>query len=60
MSDISDMGADFFKLSPDLLAAAVWREAGKVYPDIDSQREFVNGYITARRQRDEYRREQDR
>jgi len=57
MSEASDKGSDLFGSDPELLVAAVWREAAKIYPDRDTQMEFVNAYISARRRRDEYRRE---
>jgi hypothetical protein len=55
--DAKEQGAALFEQEPELLAPAVWREAAKHYPEIDTQREFVNAYISARRRRDEYQRE---
>lgn len=55
--DAKEQGAALFEAQPELLAPAVWREATKHFPDIDTQREFVNAYIAARLRRDEYRRE---
>jgi len=55
--DAKEQGAELFTREPELLAPAVWREASKHFPDIDTQREFVNAYISARRRRDEHRRE---
>ena len=55
--DAKEQGAALFEAQPELLAAAVWREAAKHYSDIDTQREFVNAYIAARLRRDEYHRE---
>lgn len=55
--DAKEQGAALFEAAPELLAAAVWREAAKHFPDIDTQREFVNAYISARRRYDEFRQE---
>ena len=57
MVNASDEGWALFRAQPELLAAAVWREAAKHYPDIHTQREFVNAYIEARRKADERRRD---
>ena len=57
MTDAEEQGAVFFVDEPELLVAAVWHVAAKRYPELDNQREFVNGYITARRHRDEYQQE---
>jgi len=55
--DAKEQGFALFEQDPELLAPAVWREASKHYPDIDTQREFVNAYISARLRRDEQVRE---
>ena len=56
--DAKEQGYALFEQQPELLAAAVWQHASKHFPDIDTQREFVNAYISARLRRDEHRREQ--
>lgn len=56
--DAKEQGYALFEKDPELLAPAVWREAAKHYQNIDTQREFVNAYISARLRRDEHRREQ--
>ena len=54
MTDAEEAGAEFFESEPELLVAAVWHVAAKRYADdLDTQRQFVNGYVTARRHRDE-------
>jgi hypothetical protein len=58
MINYRDAGFDLFKEEPELMVAAVWQRAAKLTEDRDQQREFVNAYIDARRQRDEYRRDQ--
>ena len=57
MANAEDEGWALFRAQPELLVAAVWHEAAKHYPSIDDQREFVNGYINARRRADEKRKE---
>lgn len=57
MSNAEDEGWTLFKEQPELLVAAVWHVAAKHYQDRYDQMEFVNGYINARRQQDEHRRE---
>lgn len=57
MTEAEEKGMEFFETEPELLVAAVWHVAAKQYPELDIQREFVNGYITARRRRDEYQQE---
>jgi len=57
--DAKEQGYALFEQQPELLAAAVWREATKHFSDIDTQREFVNAYIAARLRRDEHRREKN-
>ena len=53
-----DEGAELFETEQELLAAEVWRRAAKLYPDhLDTQRDFVNGYITRRLRRDEFHQE---
>ena len=53
-----DEGAELFDAEQELLAAEVWRRAAKIYPDhLDTQRDFVNGYITRRLRRDEFMQE---
>ena len=59
MSDAADQGHALFEREPELLVAAVWHVAAKHYPDRETQMEFVNAYITARRRRDEYRKEKE-
>lgn len=53
MTEAEEQGMEFFKTEPELLVAAVWHVAAKRFEPLDSQREFVNGYITARRRWDE-------
>ena len=57
--DAKEQGAALFENEPELLVAAVWHVAAKHYSDRDTQMEFVNAYITARRHHDEYRREKE-
>ena len=52
-----DEGAQLFEDEPELLAAAVWRKASQLYQSLDTQRDFVNGYITRRLRRDEFMQE---
>lgn len=46
-------GELLFKDEPELLVAEVWHRAAKLYQSRESQTEFVNGYINARRRYDE-------
>ena len=52
-----DEGAELFEAEQELLAAEVWRRAAKLYQNLDTQRDFVNGYITRRLRRDEFMQE---
>ena len=52
-------GELLFKDEPELLVAEVWHRAAKLYQSRDSQMEFVNGYINARRRSDERRTEKN-
>lgn len=57
MADAESEGWALFRAQPELLLAAVWHVAAKHFPDRYDQIEFVNGYVNARRQYDEKRRE---
>ena len=59
MSDVVDQAVALFEREPELLVAAVWHVAAKHYQDRETQMDFVNAYITARKRRDEYRREKE-
>src|SRR5262245_4225691 len=53
-----ELGFNLYGKEPGLLGVAVWRRADKTCPSQEEQFNFVSGYGTARRQRDDYEREQ--
>jgi hypothetical protein len=55
--DYFDLGYNFFKTDPDMPMTVVWWHAGKLSERKEDQYNFVSGYSTARRQRDDYERE---
>lgn len=55
MSKTYDDGVAYCASQPDLMVAAVWQEARMHYQNLVEQTEFVNGYISERRRRDERR-----
>jgi hypothetical protein len=52
-----ELGRTYFKKDPEALLAHVCRMASALSPDKDIIFAYVDGYISARRQRDEYRKE---
>jgi hypothetical protein len=55
VSDAYDQGYDLFRREPDLLLATVWNRAVALHRDTDYQHEFVDGYRSARRHFDGFR-----
>jgi hypothetical protein len=56
--DWYELGYNLFKAEPELLGAAVWRRATALSERQEDQFNFVSGYSTARRQHDDYEREE--
>jgi hypothetical protein len=54
-----ELGHALFKRAPELMLVEVWWRADKMSRRIEDQHNFISGYQTARRQNDEYRREQN-
>jgi hypothetical protein len=55
--DWYQVGFNLFKAEPELLGAAVWRRATALSERMEDQFNFVSGYSSARRQRDDFERE---
>jgi hypothetical protein len=55
--DYWELGFQLYSREPDLILADVWWRAGKLSAKQEDQFNFVFGYSTARRQRDDYDRE---
>lgn len=55
-----DWGSDYFREHPDLLLIAVARHAATLFAVKQHQIAFLQGYSTARMQREEFRMESDR
>jgi len=55
--DCWELGFDLFSKEPELLGAAVWWRAQELNLKPEEAYNFVSGYGTARRQRDDYERE---
>jgi hypothetical protein len=55
--DYWELGFDLYKAEPDLILAKVWWRAGELSQRQEDQFNFVFGYSTARRQKDEHKNE---
>jgi hypothetical protein len=55
--DYWELGFNLFSKEPELLGAAVWWRAHDLNLQAEDAYNFVFGYSTARRQRDDYQRE---
>lgn len=49
-----EAGREYFKTEPEAMLAAVYRYANSIYDNIHEYVAFAEGYIAARKQRDEY------
>lgn len=49
-----EAGREYFKTEPEAILAAVYRYASSIYDNINEYMAFAEGYIAARKQRDEY------
>ena len=52
-----EAGEAMFKAEPELSLVGVWWCATSHFDGVASQREFVDGYTTARKRKDDYLRE---
>lgn len=59
MNEQFDAGQALFKREPELLGIEVWWYASERIESQQGQHDFVAGYMTGRRQHDEYEREKD-
>jgi hypothetical protein len=56
--DYWDLGFNLHKAEPDLILAKVWWRAGEASKRQEDQFNFVAGYSTARRQKDDFQRKE--
>jgi hypothetical protein len=60
LEEACERGRSFFKAEPDALLALIHRMASELYADKDQALAFVESYQQARRQHDDYLKEQGR
>lgn len=57
LDEAREQGREYLRAQPELLLIEVCRHAAGVYRDGPLELQFLQGYIEARQQRDEYQRE---